>query len=127
MKLIVESKKSVDQASRDLEAAVKRNGFGVLHVYDLKATLREKGAPIDNECRIFEVCNPQKAHDVLSEDMSMNLALPCRVSVYAENGKTYIGMLSPRTMLAMLSDSHELAALADEVETTIGRMIEEAR
>lgn len=127
MKFIVESAKTVAQATSDLEAAVKRNGFGVLHVYDLKQTLKEKGAPIDNECRILEVCNPQKARDVLNEDMSMNMALPCRVSVYEQNGRTQIGLLSPKAMLSMLSDSPQLAALADAVEAAMKKMIDEAK
>jgi uncharacterized protein (DUF302 family) len=43
MYYIVESKKSFEQASTDLEAAVKNHKFGVLHVHDLGATLRSKG------------------------------------------------------------------------------------
>jgi len=127
MKYIVDSLKTVAQATADLEAAVKRNGFGVLHHYDLKQTLAEKGAPIESECRILEVCNPQKARDVLTEDMSLNLALPCRVSVYAEGGRTKLGMLSPKAVLAMLADSPQLTHLADEVETAIKKMIAEAK
>jgi uncharacterized protein (DUF302 family) len=127
VKYIVESSKSVDQASTDLQDAVKRNGFGVLHIYDLKQTLQEKGAPIDQECRILEVCNPQKARDVLEADMSMNMALPCRISVYEQDGQTRIGLISPKSLLSLLSESPELSALADEVDTAIQRMIEEAK
>ena len=127
LKYVVETSKSVERAANDLAEAVKRNGFGVLHVYDLKRTLAEKGAPIDDECRILEVCNPKQARDVLSTDMGLNMALPCRVSVYEEDGKTRIGLLSPKAMLAMLSDSAELARVADEVETAIKKMIAEAR
>ena len=127
MRYVVTSTKTVAQAASDLEEAVKRHGFGVLHVYDLKQTLEAKGAPIDNECRIFEVCNPQKARTVLNEDMSMNMALPCRVSVYEQDGTTRIGMLSPKAMLSMLSDSAELAAVAKDVEAKIKAMIDEAQ
>jgi uncharacterized protein (DUF302 family) len=127
VKYIVESSKSVDQASTDLQDAVKRNGFGVLHIYDLKQTLQEKGAPIDQECRILEVCNPQKARDVLEADMSMNMALPCRISVYEQDGQTRIGLISPKSLLSLLSELPELSALADEVDTAIQRMIEEAK
>lgn len=126
MKITANTSKSVEQAARDFEAAIVRNGFGVLHVYDLKQTLAAKGAPIDSECRIFDVCNPVKARAVLTEDMSLNMALPCRVSVYEQDGQTVIGMLSPRAMLASLSESPDLAALADDVEATLLRAIEQA-
>jgi len=99
VKQITESSKSVEQATADLQEAVKKHGFGVLHIYDLKATLKEKGAPIENECRVLEVCNPQQAQKVLASDMSMNMALPCRVSVYEQDGRTRIGLLSPKEML----------------------------
>ena len=79
-----------------------------------------------NDCLVFDVCNPQKAKDVLDMDMSMNLALPCRISVYSENQQTYIGMISPKAMLAMLSDSPELATAASEVESTLQTIINEA-
>lgn len=126
MKFIVETKKSVEQAAADLEAAVRNHKFGVLHVHDLQATLRNKGLDLENACRVFEVCNPHKAQAVLNDDMSLNMALPCRISVWSEQGKTRIGMIQPREMLALLSDSAALAAVADEVETTTRSIIEEA-
>ena len=58
MYYIVETDKSFDQASADLDSAVKRHGFGVLHVHDLGATLRSKGMAFDEQRKIFEVCNP---------------------------------------------------------------------
>ena len=64
MYYIVESQKPVDEAARDLEGAVKKHGFGVLHVYDLKQTLAGKGVDLPAECRIYEVCNPQQAFRV---------------------------------------------------------------
>ena len=43
MYYIIETSKSFAQASADLESAVKRHGFGVLHVHDLGTALRNKG------------------------------------------------------------------------------------
>jgi len=126
MKYIVESDKSVEQATGDLQEAVERHGFGVLHVHNLKETMHKKGVEIENECRILEVCNPHRAKEVLDNDMSMNMALPCRVSVYEENGQTLIGMINPGAMLSMLSDSPALSAVAAEVEEAIKTMIDEA-
>ena len=40
MYCITETNKSFEQASIDLDAAVKRHDFGVLHVQDLGTTLR---------------------------------------------------------------------------------------
>lgn len=127
MRYVVKSGKSVDQATADLEAAVRANGFGVLHQYDLKKTLAGKGVDLPHECRILEVCNPQQAARVLGDDMGMNIALPCRISVYEDRGDTLIGMARPTALLAGLSESAELRTVADEVERALVRMIEQAK
>jgi uncharacterized protein (DUF302 family) len=127
MYYIMETGKSFDQASSDLEAAVKRNGFGVLHIHDIGTTLRSKGMPFTEQCKVFEVCNPQQAANVLAIDMRLNMALPCRISVYTEQGKTRIGMIAPANILAALSDDGGLRKIADEVETMTKKMIDEAQ
>ena len=127
MYYIVESNKSFDQAATDLEAAVKRHEFGVLHIHDLGNTLRGKGVAFAENCKVFEVCNPGQAAKVLGSDMRLNMALPCRISVYTERGKTMIGMIQPVFMLGALSQDASLASVAQEVEAKTKEMIEEAR
>lgn len=127
MYYIVESAKSVDEAAQDLEAAVKRHRFGVLHVHNLQQTLKSKGIDFANECRIFEVCNPAQAVNVLNQDMTLNMALPCRISVYQEGGKTKIGMIRPKALLGILSSDPKLEAVAEEVESATIKMIDEAK
>jgi len=124
---IVETTKSFDQASADLEVAVKRHGFGVLHVHDLGATLRSKGIAFDEQCKVFEVCNPVQAARVLSTDMRLNMALPCRISVFTENGKTRIGLIRPVQMLSALSHDAGLAQVAKDVEDKTITMVDEAK
>lgn len=127
MYYIVETSKSFDQASTDLESAVKRNNFGVLHVHDLGATLRSKGIAFSEECKVFEVCNPGQAAKVLSTDMRLNMALPCRISVFTEHGKTKIGLIKPAEMLSALSQDSTLLHVAKEVEEKTIQMVEEAK
>jgi len=126
MYYIVNSQKSFEQASSDLQDAVTRNGFGVLHIHDLGATLRSKGIDFAEQCRVFEVCNPQQAAKVLAEDMRLNMALPCRISVYTEQGQTRIGMIKPETMLSMLSEDESIKQVAQEVERLTIKMCDEA-
>jgi uncharacterized protein (DUF302 family) len=127
MYYIVESTKSFEQASADLDAAVKRHDFGVLHVHDLGATLRSKGIAFDEQCRVFEVCNPVQAARVLSADMRLNMALPCRISVFTEQGKTKLGLITPVKMLSSLSEDPALLEVAKEVEEKTIRMVDEAK
>lgn len=127
MYYIVETGKSFEQASTDLDSAVKRLGFGVLHVHDLGTTLRSKGISFDEDCRIFEVCNPVQAAKVLATDMRLNMALPCRISVFTEKGKTKIGLIKPVQMLSALSQDAALAQIAQEVEAKTIQMVDEAK
>ncbi len=123
----VDTPKSFEQASADLDAAVKRHGFGVMHVHDLGNTLRSKGQNFTEHCRVFEVCNPAQAARVLASDMQMNMALPCRISVYTEQGQTRIGMIKPTELLALLSKDPALGQVAKEVDEKTTLMINEAK
>lgn len=127
MYYIVESDKSFQEASADLASAVMRHGFGVLHVHDLGATLRGKGIAFGEECKVFEVCNPGQAAKVLSVDMRLNMALPCRISVFTENGRTKIGLIKPVQMLSELSEDATLLQVAQEVEAKTIQMVDEAK
>lgn len=127
MYYVVESNKTFEQAAVDLEAAVKRHEFGLLHVHDLGNTLRSKGIAFSENCKVFEVCNPAQANKVLTTDMRLNMALPCRISVYTEQGKTMIGMIKPVPMLAALSQDAILGQVAQEVEAQTMAMIDESK
>ncbi|MEM7304420.1 MAG: DUF302 domain-containing protein [Pseudomonadota bacterium] len=127
MYYIVESDKSFEEAVSDLDAAVKEHGFGVLHVHDLGNTLRKKGIEFKEDCKVFEVCNPKQASKVLSTDMRLNMALPCRISVFTENNQTKIGLIKPEQMLSALSDDQSLLETAKEVEEKTRQMVDQAK
>ena len=122
---IVESTKPLARLIADLEQAVARHKFGVLGVHDLKAKMAEKGVPFARECRIFEVCNPHQAKKVLEANLQVSTALPCRISVYEEGGKTKLATIRP-TALIGLYGTPELKSVAEEVEDTMVKIMAEA-
>lgn len=124
---VVVTDKSFEQASADLDAAARKHGFGVLHVHDLGETLRGKGIDFAEQCRVFEVCNPVQAAKVLTADMRLNMALPCRISVFTEKGQTKIGLIRPVDMLSSLSRDPALADVAGAVEQKTIEMVDEAK
>jgi len=126
MKYLYDSDRTPTEVVERLTRALAERKFGVLHIHDLKQTLNGKGVPFEPECRVLDVCNPQKAAKVLADDIDLNMALPCRVSVFEKDGRTRIGMLSPKALLAQLSDKPSLQAVADEVESVLRAAIEEA-
>lgn len=126
MLYVKDTAKDVTQAVADLERSVAKHGFGLLHSYDFRKTLGEKGFPLANECRVLEICNPGQASRILQQDMALNMALPCRVSVYQENGRTKIGMILPTALLGLVSSSDDLRAQAAEVERIVRNIIDDA-
>jgi uncharacterized protein (DUF302 family) len=119
------TEKTVDEAAAALQAAVAANHFGVMHVYNLKETMAKKGVEFARECLIFEVCQPQQAKKVLDENMSVSTALPCRISIYEDGGKTILASLKPTALLAMFN-TPQLKGVAQEVEDTIVKIMKEA-
>ena len=117
--------KTVSETAVALQSAVQANRFGVMQVHDLKETMTKKGVEFARECLIFEVCQPQQAKKVLDENMSVSTALPCRISIYEEGGKTILATLKPTTLLAMFN-TPQLKAVAREVEDTIVKIMQEA-
>lgn len=119
------STKTVSDAATALHSAVEANRFGVMHIHNLKETMAKKGVEFARECLIFEVCQPQQAKKVLDENMSVSTALPCRISIYEEGGKTVLATLRPTALLAMFKVP-QLEQVAREVETTIIKIMTEA-
>jgi len=75
---------------------------------------------------VFEVCNPQQAAAVLGRDMSLNMALLCRISVYTDSGQTRIGMIRPGEILHVLSSDPQLLDVAHQVDASTSAMINDA-
>jgi uncharacterized protein (DUF302 family) len=119
------TKKTLSDAAAALHTAVQANHFGVMQVHNLKETMAKKGVEFAHECLIFEVCQPQQAKKVLDENMSVSTALPCRISIYEEGGKTILATLKPTTLLAMFN-TPQLKGVAQEVEDTIVKIMKEA-
>jgi uncharacterized protein (DUF302 family) len=117
--------KTVAETATALQAAAAANRFGVMHVHNLKETMAKKGVEFAHECLIFEVCQPQQAKKVLDENMSVSTALPCRISVYEESGKTILATLKPTALLAMFGVP-QLKAVAEEVEASLVKIMQEA-
>lgn len=126
MLYVKETAKDVAQAVSDLERAITKHGFGLLHSYDFRQTLTSKGFPLANECRVLEICNPAQASAILGKNMALNMALPCRVSVYQDAGKTKIGMITPTSILALVSPADDLRTQAAEVERVVRNIIDDA-
>lgn len=127
MVYIVESSKSFYEATFDLEPVVQRLGFDILHVHDLSETLRRKEIGLDDECRIFEICNYRLLEKLLAIDMRLGLTLPWRISVFTENGATKIGLMRPEFLSSLLGANPVLERLNRELEEKMVQIVDDTR
>jgi uncharacterized protein (DUF302 family) len=123
---VVGTAKSFDHACADLEAAVLGYGFGLMAIHDLGETLRSQGIGLSEACRVFEVCDLRQAVLALEGDISLSVALPCRISVYTDAGQTRFGVIRPGEMLKMLAKDPERIDLVQQGEAFASAMINQA-
>lgn len=116
---------TIDEVGARLEQAAQKHKFGVINVVDLKAKIASKGVEFGPECRIYEVCNPNRAKEVLEKNLSISTALPCRIAVYREGGAVTLSTLLPTQVLSMF-DTPEIADVAKSVEDDIKAIMDEA-
>lgn len=121
----VETKKGFDEAVSAVEIKSKEKGFGVLHIHDVKGTLASKGY----DClplKIIEICNPRYASEILKKDAKLSLMLPCPISVYRDQEKTYISAARPKIMVNFYPQA-DIRKIADEVERIILSIVDECK
>jgi uncharacterized protein (DUF302 family) len=121
----VTTEKTFDEAVEAVERKAAEKGFRVLHTHDVAATLAEKGFP-RSPLKIIEICNAKYASQVLARDVKISLMLPCPISVFIQQDKTYISTLLPSSISQFYPEAG-IEHLAAEVEDIVLRIIEEAR
>lgn len=120
-----ESNKGIDAVCEDLQQAIVNRKFGVVATLNMKETMAKKGVDFSPECRIYEVCHPGHAKTVLTQNMDISTALPCRISIYEENGQVILSTIDPKMMLGMFG-SEGLADVAEEVGNVLVESMKEA-
>lgn len=123
--LSVESRRSVEEIAQRMPGVAARHGFGVLGGYDFRKRLTEKGVPFARECRVFDLCNPEIAAQVLGAKMEIATVLPCRVAAFEDGATVRIAAVPPTTMLGLFAADPATLPIAKSVESTILTIMQE--
>ena len=119
------SNKSVQEVVDCLKEVCAKYKFGVQHIHNVNETLKSKGIDLGNECQIVDICNPIIAQKFLSDDMSFSIIMPCKISVYSQDGETMIAMNS---LVQLVDDINpDLIDLAQETQETLLEIIDEVK
>ena len=102
--------------------ALKREGFGILTLIDVKETFKNKLNVDFRPYKILGACNPPLAYRSLSTAPEVGLLLPCNVTVaQAEEGVIDVGLVDPLVMLGVVANP-DLQPVAEEAAARLQRV-----
>ena len=107
---------SFEDTVRNIEAALRNEGFGVLCQIDIQAKLKEKLGIDFQKYVILGACNPPLAHRALEKEINLGLLLPCNVVVYETGSEVRVGSVDAQKMLSIVEspEMEEMARLVNE-------------
>jgi uncharacterized protein (DUF302 family) len=85
-----------DEATKRIEENVKNNGWKILGDYDFHQIILNAEKKDINKMRIFSICHPKYAGEVLIEEPNrpVSVMMPCSITVYKKNnGKCYVATM----------------------------------
>ena len=100
MMLEDQSRFDFEKTVSGLEDLAKVRGWSVPTVHNLQKSMEKAGHEV-NEVKVFALCNPDHAINILRGDEERVVAsmMPCRVAVYVKaDGKTYISRMNSKLM-----------------------------
>lgn len=89
----------IAEARNKVIEALKTEKFGIISEIDISAKLKEKLGIEHPPHIILGACNPQLAHQALTDNPDVALALPCNVVLREAGGKTIVSALLPSVAL----------------------------
>lgn len=101
------SKKPLEVIKTELQAHAKESGFGILGSYEFKKILESKGHPIEKDITVYELCNPVAAQEALNALPEISVYLPCRLSLYEENGQAVLATINIDDMMSSVDVSED--------------------
>lgn len=105
MFVVMESKLGFTETIEKIEQSAADHKWGVPNKYDLQAILKSKGYEVD-PVHVFSLCKPNHANEILTSenDRMVSSMMPCRVSVFEKDGRTYVSMLNAELFSRLMGD-----------------------
>ena len=102
---------------------LKKEGFGVLTMIDVKEKFKEKLGIDFKKYVILGACNPSSAHKAILAEENIGLMLPCNVIIYEKEKKTAISIIKPTVAMSMINND-KLKQIAERIEAKLEHVFE---
>lgn len=110
---------AIDRVTQELA----KEGFGILSVIDVQATLKAKLGKDMRPYRILGACNPALADQAVTAVPEIGLLLPCNVLVREDDeGRVHVSFMDPGAVLGMVDDER-VDSLADMVKKKLEQVM----
>lgn len=125
--LSVVCERPFEEVALQLEGCIAASDLGILHVHDFGRLLRATGLAPDLQCRVYEVCNPRLAAQLIALDPGLAHVLPCRISLHGQAGVTTVTTPMPSALMTEFSHAADVARLARSFEAGLQRVLKGVR
>jgi uncharacterized protein (DUF302 family) len=110
-----------------LEDLAKNHGWSVPAVHNLQMSMEKAGHDV-NEVKVFALCNPAHAINILrgDEERVVSSMMPCRVAVYVKSdGRTYISRMNSKLLFKGMNKQvrSTMKAAFTEMEEIISKLV----
>ncbi|HED38459.1 MAG TPA: DUF302 domain-containing protein [Ignavibacteria bacterium] len=120
-KRILENK-TFDEAVEKVTEELKKEGFGILTVIDVQATLKKKLNVDFRNYHILGACNPPFAYRSLQAEAAIGILLPCNVVVRElEDGRIEIDIIDPLVAMQVV-ENDAMEAIATEIHDKLEKV-----
>ena len=112
-----------DIAIERVTEELAREGFGILTVIDVQATLKMKLDKDIRPYRILGACNPGLADQAIAAVPEIGLLLPCNILVREdEEDQVHVSFMDPGAVLGMVDDPR-VDSLAGKVKQKLENVL----
>lgn len=123
--VVFESKLGFDETVDFISQKFFSAKWNIPQVYDLQSTMSKNGFGV-KPVKVFSVCKPDHAFQILGsvDFRHISSVMPCRLSVYEKEGKTFISLLNLSLLSVFMSAGKgrvmktvhsEMISLMDEI------------
>lgn len=117
--------KSIDEVISTIKPELEKNGFQIIQKLDIDKILQEAVSPTFDEYKIIGICNPKLSHELLTQDKSIGLFLPCKIVLYRDENKTKILFQRP-TWISSFFYSKHIESVTTRIEELLDNIIKKS-